>query len=99
MISSALLQRAYDDLYIKVRKYFWSYEAVRALADLEVATYKACPDLNEIKHTLNNFKYYAYQVLLDDEDLAETFENFEELLDSSDTVYKNLEKVNEVISQ
>ena len=99
MISSAILQRAYDDLYIEVRKYFWSYDAVVALAELEIATYKACPDIEEIKRALNSFKYYAHDVLLDDEDLAKTFDDFEDLLDSSDTAFKNLERVNEVISQ
>lgn len=97
MINCADLQLAYNYLYSELRKYFWSFEAVEALANLETATYRACPDLSEIKHALTQMKYYAYQTLFEDEDLKDAFESFEELLDSDDTTYMKLNKVNEVI--
>lgn len=98
MVSSAELQNAYNNLYIEVRKYFWSYQAVCALADLEIATYKACPDLDEIRHALNTFKIFTREVLPEDEDLEVAFDDFDELLDE-DSTYTILDRVNEVIQQ
>lgn len=97
MINYADIQNAYNDLYVEVRKYIWSFPAVEALADLEIACYQTCPDINNIKQALNRFRQYALEVMYDDEDMTETFDDFAELLDSDDTTYAKLNKVQEVL--
>lgn len=96
MISCSEIHNLYNDLYKEIRKYFWTMPAVEALADLEVACYKACPDLVEVKNCVNNLKLYARDVILDDEDLKDAFDAFDEI-NVDDTVYVKLDKVNEVV--
>lgn len=96
MISCTDIQVMYNRLYKEVRRYIWSFQAVEALADLEIACYEACPDIHKIRAVFSRFKQYALEVLYEDEDMLEVFDRFEELINSEDTCYTPLEKVEEV---
>ena len=49
MITTNDLQRLYVDMYKQIREYLWPFRIVEALADLEIACYKAFPDIDEVK--------------------------------------------------
>lgn len=97
MISYADIQHCYNNLYVEARKYLWDFEAVNALADLEIACYKTCQDIEEVTHALDKFLSYAYDVQIEDEDFAKAVTAFHTLLDDADSTYVKLYKVNEVI--
>lgn len=95
MISSSEIQSTYNDLYKEIRKYIWGFDAVNALADLEIASYKACSDIYEIKKCLDKMHSYAREVEREDEDLKSAFDAFYKLLDDQSDVYVKLLKVKE----
>lgn len=97
MISSAKIQREYNRLYKEIRKYIWDFEAVEALADLEIEVYKLCPDIPTVRDRLNNLKYYTNPLVLDDKDLDKAIHRFEDLINSDDTPYSKLWSVKEVV--
>lgn len=99
MTSYAELHKAYNDLYVEVRKYFWGFPAVEALANLEIATYKACPDVDEVRRRFNQFCVYLNEIRQEDEDLDDAVTAFQELLDDTDETFMKLNKVNEVVQQ
>lgn len=99
MISCHDIQNTYNKLYAEVRRYLWDFAAVEALANLEIACYKTCPDLHEIRTALDQLSYYTHDVATEDEDLSAAVEALRELIDSDDTTYAKLNKVNEVITQ
>ena len=99
MINSLDIQNAYNELYAQVRKYFWDFSAVDALADLEIACYKACPDLIEVDRAFKRFRPYLHAVISEDDDLAQSVDEFEDIIDVEDSVYIKLNKVNEVVQQ
>lgn len=98
MLNYADIQIAYNKLYTEIRRYIWSFEAVCALADLEIACYKTCPDLDEVKNAFYTFKLYAQQLFSEDEELESVFDNFEDIMNSDDTTYAKLNKVEEVVT-
>lgn len=99
MISYADIQHAYNKLYAEIRRYMWEFQAVEALADLEIACYKTCQDLPEIRTALSKLELYTHEVQNEDEDLDKAFQKFHEILDDADETYVKLSKVNEVVQQ
>lgn len=91
------LQSAYNDLYVQLRKYIWEFSAVQAIAELEVAVYKAFPSLSELHSCYSKLYQYVRNATLQDDDLMEALTDFGELLDSTDSVYVKLTSVHEVI--
>lgn len=98
MISYADIQIAYNQLYKEIRKYFWDFPAVEALSNLEVACYKTCQDLPEIRLAFDKLCKFTEDIQIEDEDLDKVVTKFKDLIDSDDTTYVKLNKVNEVIS-
>lgn len=99
MITATNLQSAYNALYKEVRRYIWDFETVSALADLEVETYQAFPDMEQLSKKFATFKRYvdATNVLRDDEDVKKAFDKFEELINDKDIeLYANLKTFQEV---
>lgn len=99
MITATKLQSAYNALYTQVRRYIWDFETVSALADLEVETYQAFPDMEQLSKKLAAFKRFvsATDVLREDKDMKKAFDEFEELVDGEDTIlYANLKSFQEV---
>lgn len=99
MISYKSIQRAYDNLYKVIREYIWGFPVVEALADLEIESYKTCPDIVRVRSKLNNLKLQVLDVIREDEELDKAFENFNTLISESDDVYAKLTQVKEVVQQ
>lgn len=96
MIGSYEIQLAYNDLYVQLRKYIWDFSVVCLIADLEIASYQALPDIPSVRSCLNKLKSATYEIQRNDEDLKKAFQDFEDAL-TSDEVYTKLYKVSEVV--
>lgn len=97
MIDVLALQRAYVELYKALREYIWNFDTVCRIADLEVATYESCPNLEEIRNHLRTLRTSTFDVCREDEDLSKAFDDFEELVNSGTETFFKLYKVDEVV--
>ena len=91
MISAKQLQITYNRLYKCLREYVWPANIVSYIADLEIETYKAFPDLKELRNRYNKLKLECFKYIDDDEDLKAAFEDYREVLDSSSILYSKLD--------
>ena len=98
MIGSNILQNAYNNLYKEIRKYIWSFEAVNAIADLEISAYQSFADIVAVRKNLDRVKSYARDVLKDDEDLQKVFDAFYDLREDEDRTYVKLTAVKEEVN-
>ena len=96
MITQQDLARKYVKLYECVRQYIWPVETVQDLAELEVATYKRFPEIEEIRKKFDVFYRDIQLECLEDEDLNREVKAFKDLIESDDKIYSKLIKVNEV---
>ena len=98
MIAAAMIQQAYIDLYRQIRNYIWDYDTVVKLAELEVASYMAFPDIDKVRYALDQLKVElnSSDVYAEDEDLQNAVDNFSETLDGADQVFYGLEVPQEV---
>lgn len=96
-ISNLELQQLYIDLYAEIRRYIWPIGTVSALADLEVATFQACPTLDNIRNSLKTLGILIRDVMSEDELLKEAYESFQSSIEDVNTTYTVLNKVEEVI--
>lgn len=96
MVSFADIQNAYNKLYAEIRKYVWDFPTVAALADLEIAVYKTCQNLYDVKIKFYRLKSCVTDVALIDKELSNALDSFEELANETD-VYVKLNQVEEVI--
>lgn len=101
MITTNDLQRFYVDMYRQIREYLWPFRIVEALADLEIACYKAFPDIDEVKQCFrrlsSEIKFQADKE--ENEDLLKSIDKFQKFLDDEDNmdgVYSKLNSVREV---
>ena len=99
MISASDIQNKYNKVYVQMRKYIWDFQAVEALADLEIECYKSCPSKSSIQAALDRLEYCVKPILLEDEDFEKALTAFQETLDSGDTFYKRLSSVREVVQE
>lgn len=90
MISAKELQNKYNKLYVSLREYIWPLKIVENIADLEVAVYRTFPDIDEVRTCYNVLKMNALRLVKDDEELEGKFEDFREILDSSDNLYSKI---------
>lgn len=97
MIGSSILQTTYNNLYTQLRKYIWSFEAVNAIADLEIACYQSFADLLSVRRHLDRVAQYARDVIKDDEDVKKAFDAFEDLLKDEESMYVKLTAVKEEV--
>ena len=91
MLNAKLLQNSYDKLYTSLRKYIWPIHVVDMIADLEISIYKVFPDLLEVRNYYNRLKLECLRYIPDDEDMKSKFEDFREILESSDEVFSKLD--------
>ena len=98
MIAAAILQSAYNDLYTKLRNYIWEYDTVVKIADLEVATYMAFPDIDNIKRAFSKLSVDIKDsdIYSDDEELQQALDEFDEKLQGADQLFYKLEVPQEV---
>ena len=69
MISSKQLQNSYNRLYKCLREYIWPSDIISCIADLEIETYKAFPDLKCVRDSYNRLKFNCLRYIDDDEDM------------------------------
>lgn len=91
MITAKNLQNLYVKLYRTLREYVWPYKHVCEIANLELAVYKAFPDLDEVRAQLSRLKSMCYDVIADDEAMQEAFDEFDEFLNEATDVYTKLD--------
>lgn len=99
MIAAAILQSAYNDLYKQLRNYIWDYETVVKIANLEVASYMAFPDIGKIRYAYEDLRkeIAASDVWADDKDLQKAVDGFDEKLDGADQIFYGLSVPQEII--
>lgn len=98
MLSGNDIQRAYIDLYKEMRRYLWSYEAIRTLAMLEVAIYNRFPILADIRSYAIVLRSMASNTTYDDPEVMSKIDDLLKLLDDSsdDCIYSLVPNVQEV---
>lgn len=95
MINCALIQAKYNDLYSELRRYIWDFATVEAIADLEVACYETCADLNKIRSQFHKLCQQTQEVARTDEELKAVQDEFEELINSDSEVFVEIPAVQE----
>lgn len=99
MISYAEIRNAYNKLYAEMRRYIWGFSIVVLLADIEIESYKTCPDVATIRNLLRNLSGAVLSVSNQDPDLKKAIDTFMELVRDEDTAYAKIHKVSEVVPQ
>ena len=99
MISSAIIQREYNRLYREIRRYIWDFQAVEALADLEVAVYQLCPDMQMIRDRFGRLQIYLRDIEIEDEELSKAANRFESLIMEDEEPYARLYQTKEVVQE
>lgn len=90
------LQRAYNELYVQLRKYIWGFNVVMDIAELETSVYEACPDMDSVVRNLTRLSTSIRETQLEDEDLDKAICDFQELINDSDGYYLKLVTISEV---
>lgn len=90
MISLADIQNAYVDLYTQLRKYIWDYDVAEDIAELEIASFKAFPELVEVSDKLVKLESRIREVVEQDEDLKSALDNFIKLVSEDTSCYYKL---------
>lgn len=96
MVTCFEIQNRYNKLYAAIRNYLLDFKTVEKLADLEVACYRAVPDLKEIRRVAHDLHRMMDSVLKTDEDLSKAFKSFQSFIDSDDNVYCPIKNTCEV---
>lgn len=69
---------------------------VQEICNLELACYKAIPDLNDIRVSLRRVKQSAMNIVREDEELQEAFEDFESALEDETDVCLKINVMEEI---
>lgn len=96
MISSNDLQTAYVNLYKQLRNYIWDYDTVERIAELEIAVHTRFPDINTVRSKFKSIEMDVRDMCQEDEELNEAVKRFNEAIQSDDSFYAKLDKLNEV---
>lgn len=87
MISSYDIKRAYIKLYYELSQYLWDYNFVSLLVEFESCTLKRFPNMQQVRNTFNKLYATAHDVIRDDEDLANAFNEFKATIENNDCEY------------
>ena len=91
------IQSAYNNLYKVLRNYFWPIDTVEKLAELEIECYKSFPDISALRSLFEKLFLDIRECAAENEELSKQCDKFREIVQSSDSIYNKLTKVNEVI--
>lgn len=82
-----------------MRNYIWDFQTVEALAELEIDTYKKFPDLDVLASDFIKLKSYVActDVYHDDDEFQNSFSRFEDLLNSIDSIYADIQTFKKVV--
>lgn len=95
MINAKLLQNAYVKLYKELREFLWDMPVIELIAELEVATFTAFPDIEDISNKLKKLSQLGKSIIEEDNDLKLRIDEFEKLLEEQPTVYASLKTFKE----
>lgn len=98
MISTTQFKLLYNDLYEQMRKYIWDIDVVNALADVEIESYKAFPDIAALRKYVSDLRYLISGYSVDDEDLFAALDAFDEYYSDDEDMYEKIERFREVIN-
>lgn len=97
MLNSADIQLAYNKLYIQLRKYFWDFQTVELIAQLEVECYQSFPTIFKIRNIYSKLSQRIRSTTAEDEEFTKACKAFSRLITDNDTIYRQLDKVMEVL--
>lgn len=97
MLTSPNLQQAYIDMYKALREYIWEFRTVETLANLEIETFVAFPNLLKVKQLYSELKLLTNEVAAEDKELEKSMKKFGDLLENVNSLYLKPYVVNEVI--
>lgn len=97
MIEVNEVRNDYNELYRCLMMYTWNISMIRALADLEVSCHTSCNDVDDIRRNLDSVHYEAFRICSEDDELNDAFEKFYSDIESQDSTYLKLDRVEEVI--
>lgn len=97
MLTSPNLQQAYIEMYKAIREYIWDFRTVETLANLEIETFVAFPNLLKVKQLYSELKLLTNDVAAEDKDLEKSMQKFGDLLEDVNSLYLKPYIVNEVI--
>lgn len=95
MISLQDLKRNYVKFYTEVKNYIWPFDAVKDLAELEVAIFDRFPDMHNVRNLFNRFRSDIYNEIYEYEELKEAVDKFQEFIEKDDDIYSQLSAVTE----
>lgn len=97
MILTTRLQELYNNLYVHMRQYIWDVNVIDLLADIEIESYTAFPDVDKLRSKLTQLRSSVLQASrkFDDDGLLDSIDYF---LDNLDQVAVSTPVVKEVSS-
>ena len=72
------------DLYKALRNYFWTYDFVKVLVDLEDAVLVRFPNMSNVRSLLNKLSAMAKSCSSEDEELEKAFKSMKKLVEEND---------------
>lgn len=78
MTNSLYLMTAYEKFYSEMRNYLWDVYTLELLADVQMATYKAFIDFDELDRALDKLYQSIRPIASEDEYLQETYDEFKQ---------------------
>lgn len=97
MLNSIILQNKYQTIYSAISNYLWPIDVVEHIADFEIACYSAFPDMVNVRRTFDILRRDLTDVIREDSELSDAFDQFNEFISDSTDTYLPLRKVNEVV--
>lgn len=97
MLNSIILQNKYQTIYSAISNYLWPIDVVEHIADFEIACYSAFPDMVNVRRTFDILRRDVTDVIREDSELSDAFDQFNEFISDSTDTYLPLRKGNEVV--
>lgn len=97
MLNPKELQNYYLTFYKQMRKYIWDYSTVDVLADIEVETFRAFPDVHKVRKLVTKLRSMIRDIIADDKDLHKAIDSFLDILDEGEESYSKINQVREVV--
>ena len=83
MISSTFFMNAYEKFYSEMRNYLWDIRTLELLADVQMTTYQAFVDADELLIKLDKLYQQIKPIAQDDEYLQDAFDEFRKCVEDN----------------
>lgn len=84
MISNIDVKNRYIELYKQIRRYFWDYEFVKNLVDLEDEVLVRFPDMKKVRNLLNTLYMKCKDTANSDECLGRAFSSMRDVVENNE---------------